>query len=114
MPSIFHIPQPVILLANSASTSSAILVQDYNTISLQIDSAATNASLIVQGSNVDGLQPDGGPYGTVRALAWSTITTFGQGSTQTNGIFSVAPGFRWLRVASPNSACTAILTGNAF
>ena len=114
MPIVTYTPLPIILLANSASTSTAVLVQDYNTISIQVDSAATNPSMVLQGSNVDGLQPEGGPYGTVRALAWSTITTFGQGSTQTNGVFSIAPGFRWLRVGSPNSACTAILVGNAF
>ena len=72
MATITYTPLPIILLANSASTSTAVLVQDYNTISIQVDSAATNPSMVLQGSNVDGLQPDGGPYGTVRALAWST------------------------------------------
>lgn len=108
---ITYTPQPITLLANSASTSSAVLVQDYNTISLQIDSAATNPTMVVQGSNVDGIQPAGSPYGVVTALAWSTITTF---SSNTNGVFSITPGFRWLRVGSPNSACTALLAGNAF
>ena len=108
MPSIFHIPQPITLLANSASTSSAILVQDYNTISLQMDSAATNPALAVQASNGDGLQPVGSPYGTVAALAWSTIS-----SVLTAAAFTVAPGMRWLRVGSPVSACTVTLAGNA-
>src|SRR5690349_18023739 len=102
MPSIYHIPPPITLLSNSASTSSAIMVQDFNTISLAIDSSTTNPTMVVQASNTDGLQPVGGPYGVVAALAWSTITTF---SANTNGVFSITPGMRWLRVGSPNSAC---------
>ena len=111
MPSIYHIPQPITAYAASSSTvtSNPFLVQDYNTISVSVVSNTTILSLVVQGSNDDGLQPVGGPYGTVAAQAWSTITTL-----LTQGIFSITPGMRWLRFGSPVSACTVILAGAGF
>lgn len=107
---ITYTPAPIVVYsgASSGSTSSAFLVQDYNTISVSVIVGSTTSifTLPVQASNDDGLQS--------AILNWSTITSILSSGGTGSGVYSVTPGMRWLRFGSPISQCTVILAGNAF
>lgn len=95
----FVLLDPSGAITSSATTSNAFLVADFAQMALSVLTVTTFASLItVQACNADGLKsaiPDG---------MWSTITTL-----TSPGVFTVDPGFKWLRVASASSA-TVILS----
>lgn len=76
----------------SGNTSQAFLVADFAQMSISWESNATaNASLLtVWGTNVDGL--------TASITTWSVVTTL-----TAQGIYTVEPGMRWLRVTRPSN-----------
>jgi hypothetical protein len=108
MASITYTPAPIIVYsgATSTSTSTAILVQDYNTISVAVTGPSTSTifTLPIQASNDDGLRS--------AIINWSTITSILSSGGTGSGVYSITPGMRWLRFGSPFSQCTVILAGN--
>jgi len=91
--------QAVMLDGTSANSNVTIsppfLVADAGQISISyITVVASVNSLTVQGSNDDGLSQGASSLSTTVSLPfWSTIST-----VASQGIFTVTPGARWIRV----------------
>jgi hypothetical protein len=70
---------------SSTYTSSAILVADYDNLTVSWLTDTGSASVFtVQGSNEDGL--------TASITTWSTVSTM-----NADGMYTIDPGVRWLR-----------------
>jgi hypothetical protein len=93
--------------ANSSDvTSNAVLTADWNIVTLSWQTATGSAStLTAQGTLSDGLRS------SIAEAEWSTLTTL-----TTQGIFTVDPGARWIRVlrGSPESASTVFIGGRVY
>jgi len=90
---------------SSTVTSNAVWVGDANTISVSIQSVAAVASVW----SLDGNDGDGFLSALGTGLAgtdWSNITTIAA-----QGIYSVTPGARWLRLIRPavNSQASVVI-----
>jgi len=87
--------------ANSSTfTSSSHYVGDYRQMSVTLDSFPAASRLTVQGSNDDGFRSS--------INTWSVVTTI-----TSAGIYTVDPGFRWMRGlrSSINSLIAVTLEG---
>src|SRR5512146_1086 len=90
---------------SSTVTSNPIWAGDANLVTVSIASTAAVASVwSIDGNNADGFQT-ALATGVAGAGEWSNITTI-----TAQGIYSVTPGARWLRVIRPavNSMATVI------
>jgi hypothetical protein len=102
-----------LLTGNAASssnvTSGAALTADWNIVTLSWQTATASAStLTAQGTLSEGLRADSA---AIAEAEWSTLTTL-----TAQGIFTVDPGARWIRVlrGSPESASTVFLGGRVY
>ena len=104
----YGITRQVVFAGSSANSSTVtwgpVWVGDANTISVSLQSVAAVASVwTIEGNNQDGFVT------ALSALSapveWSTVTTI-----TAQGMYSVTPGARWLRVVRPavNSLTTII------
>ena len=98
--------QTIVLKGGSADsstiTSSAAMVADADQISLSVVSVAAVASnWTVQGTNANGFTA------AIAEGEWSTVSVIAA-----QGIFSVTPGMRWIRLQRPavNSLASVVLS----
>lgn len=93
--------------ANSATTTSnAVLVADWNAITISWVTQSASASLLtIQGTDADGFTA------TIAAGEWSTVT---QLSGQ--GVYAIEPGLRWIRAgrSAIDSQGSVVVAGRSY
>ena len=89
---------------SSTYTSSAVLVGDYDNLSVSWHTdTATGSRLTLEGSNDDGF--------TAAITNWSVMTgiTVADQATATGGVYTVDPGIRWMRAARNSNESLSIV-----